>query len=299
MALFLSFLIYSFLGWVCETIYCSICSGKFVNRGFLNGPFCPIYGFGALSVIQLLNPVRNNILLVFLLGLFVTSVLEYCTGYLMEALFHTKWWDYSTYPFNLHGRVCLRNSLMFGGLSVFAVSFLNPSVQRFIFSIPYWGQSTIVVVMAVYFTADSVVTVHTILELNGKLAEIEALTEELKQRSIAYREQLELKLEENVSDFHEKVALGKLELQERVELSKLSFQEKLEQTKQRALSAGIQWNDADEKRLQHLNNRLNDLINRNKFFRRRLFQAFPGMKSNLHQNALDSLKEALRKSKKK
>ena len=115
---FLSFVAYSFLGWCCETTYCSIGAGHFINRGFLSGPVCPVYGFGAMAVILLLEPVKNSAALVFLLGMAVASVLEYITGWLLETLFHTKWWDYSTYRFNIHGRVCLRNSLMLDRKSV-------------------------------------------------------------------------------------------------------------------------------------------------------------------------------------
>ena len=96
MRVFLLFLCYSFLGWACETVYCSIGKRKFVNRGFLNGPLCPVYGFGALAVLYFLRPVSDNIPLLFVSGMVLTSVIEYITGYLLEKLFATKWWDYSS-----------------------------------------------------------------------------------------------------------------------------------------------------------------------------------------------------------
>ena len=126
--LFLTFCLYSFLGWVCESIYCSIGERKLINRGFLNGPVCPVYGFGAVIVVKLLTPFENNLVLLFLTGMAATSVLEYITGFLLETLFHTKWWDYSGRKCNIHGRVCLRNSLLFGGLSVIAMKLVNPVV---------------------------------------------------------------------------------------------------------------------------------------------------------------------------
>ena len=103
----LCFFAYSFLGWVCECIYCSIPAKKFINRGFLEGPYCPIYGCGAMLVIYLLTPFAAKPLLLFVAGILVTSALEYITSWLMEMFFHTKWWDYSTYPFNINGRICL------------------------------------------------------------------------------------------------------------------------------------------------------------------------------------------------
>ena len=91
----LYFFIYSMLGWVCECLYCGIGAKRFVNRGFLEGPYCPIYGWGALFVLYALRPFRDHIVLLFLAGMVGTSVLEYVTSYVMEKLFHSKWWDYS------------------------------------------------------------------------------------------------------------------------------------------------------------------------------------------------------------
>ncbi|HBB29668.1 MAG TPA: hypothetical protein DC000_10580, partial [Clostridiales bacterium] len=107
---FIYFIMYSVIGWICEVIFCSIPEKKFINRGFLNGPLCPIYGFGALIVIFFLTPFKDSIFLVFIFGLIVTSTLEYFTSYAMEKLFHSKWWDYSNNRFNINGRVCLLNS---------------------------------------------------------------------------------------------------------------------------------------------------------------------------------------------
>lgn len=102
----LYFFIYSFLGWTVESIGCSIASKRTINRGFLNGPICPVYGFGAVIVISLLGRF-NNVVIVFLLGMILTTILEYFTGFILETLFHAKWWDYSDRKFNIKGRVCL------------------------------------------------------------------------------------------------------------------------------------------------------------------------------------------------
>lgn len=97
-----------------------------MNRGFLIGPYCPIYGFGALAVINILTPFSDNPIIVYFLAVIITSLLEYVTGYLLERIYHLKWWDYSNYKLNIHGRVVLHNSLIFGGLSLIAIYFLNP-----------------------------------------------------------------------------------------------------------------------------------------------------------------------------
>ena len=122
----LLFFIYSFLGWVCETVYCSIGGRRFVNRGFLNGPLCPVYGFGALIVVWAMQPFYKSVLLTFVAGVVLTSILEYITGWLLETLFHLKLWDYSERFLNINGRVCLKNSLMFGILAVVTVFYIHP-----------------------------------------------------------------------------------------------------------------------------------------------------------------------------
>ena len=111
---FLYFIIYSFIGWLMEVI-CKLFEYKrFINRGFLIGPICPIYGFGVLFIILLIGNDRNDILSVFLKAILICSVLEYLTSYFMEKLFKARWWDYSDKKFNIAGRICLENALSFG-----------------------------------------------------------------------------------------------------------------------------------------------------------------------------------------
>lgn len=177
------FSLFSFCGWIAEVIYCSIPAKKFINRGFLNGPVCPVYGFGGLIVVYLLEPVRGHIIGLFLLGMVATTILEYATSYIMEKLFHTRWWDYSERPLNINGRVCLPYSIMFGALSVFAVRVLYPPfgyvVEELIPSrikpVLTWGLITL-------FSVDLVVTVVSILRINGKLKEIELTFAGIRQK---------------------------------------------------------------------------------------------------------------------
>ena len=122
-------IIYSFFGWVWETCYVSVKSGKFVNRGFINGPLCTIYGFGAVSVYAILRPVSDNILYLYVGGVVVATALEYVTAVLMESIFHTSWWDYSDNKFNFQGRICLGASLGWGFFTVLLFKVLHPVVE--------------------------------------------------------------------------------------------------------------------------------------------------------------------------
>lgn len=223
--LILLFFAYSFLGWCCECLYCALGSGKLVNRGFLNGPLCPVYGFGALTVLFCLAPVSESPILVFLWGMLVTSLLEYLTAWLLETIFHAKWWDYSSYRFNLHGRVCLRNSILFGLLSVATVFWINPAVSGRIARLPaiwmvWWASACTSV-----FVVDLFLSVRTALELAGKLqllhemgAEIRSRTEAAiregrmqaeRMRGLTISEQLELLAEkggQDINRLHEQLA---------------------------------------------------------------------------------------------
>ena len=105
------FIIYAFIGWCAEVSYAAVNRGIFVNRGFLNGPYCPIYGCGVVIVVTVLMPLKDNLFLLFVGSVVLTSVLEYITGFLLEKVFHNKWWDYSNLPFNLHGYICLKFSI--------------------------------------------------------------------------------------------------------------------------------------------------------------------------------------------
>lgn len=132
---FLIFFIYSFIGWCIEMISCSYHTKKIINRGFLIGPYCPIYGIASILMTSFLTNYKNDLLVLFIMATFICSILEYITSYLMEKLFKARWWDYSNKPFNVNGRVCLINSLYFGILGVLLISVIHPFIINIISSI--------------------------------------------------------------------------------------------------------------------------------------------------------------------
>ena len=124
------FFIYAFLGWCVEVVFHTITTGRWVNRGFLNGPVCPIYGVGMVLVLLALWPLRHNLFVLFLGSVVLTSTLELITGWVLKTLFHTTWWDYSDEPFQLGGYICLRFSLAWGVGGVFMVRIIHPVVHQ-------------------------------------------------------------------------------------------------------------------------------------------------------------------------
>lgn len=210
--LFLLFVSYSFLGWACESAYCSIPAGRFVNRGFLNGPFCPIYGAGALLVVAVLAPLRDRVFLLFLASALLTSLVEYGTGLLLETLFHTKYWDYSAHRFNLHGRICLQNSLMFGAMSVAAVYVIEPALLALIGLIPGAAVPFVSAGLAFYFLSDTVLTVFEITSLNGRLSELQQVLDEIKEKAHTARVETIEVLQETIASHLDESTKARLRL---------------------------------------------------------------------------------------
>lgn len=152
--IFLLFVIYSVLGWLIEVIVVGIGTKKLVNRGFLIGPYCPIYGTGSIMMILLLNKYKGDYLALFVLGTTVCSILEYLTSYIMEKLFKARWWDYSNDKFNINGRICLRNAVAFGVLGTVLVEFVNPFVQSLVLKLNGIAFYIICAVLFVIFVTD-------------------------------------------------------------------------------------------------------------------------------------------------
>ena len=154
---FLWLMIYSVIGWIYESTICSIGQRKLINRGFLNGPYCPIYGTGAVLVLLVLGRIQNPVLL-FFAGAVLTCSLEYLTSWLMEKLFHARWWDYSDRPFNLNGRICLGGFLVFGAGVTLVLYFVQPLLMKLTGMLsPFWT-NLIAGILAVIYAADAVVS---------------------------------------------------------------------------------------------------------------------------------------------
>ena len=173
-------IIYSFFGWVWETCYVSVKSGKFVNRGFINGPLCTIYGFGAVSVYVILRPFSDNLLYLYLGGAVVATALEYVTAVLMESIFHTSWWDYSDNKFNFQGRICLGASLGWGAFTVILFKVLHPLVESIVILYPVYVGEIGICVIGIGYVVDFAFSAAAAFHIHEKLPVIEAAMEQAK-----------------------------------------------------------------------------------------------------------------------
>ena len=166
--LFLLYIAYSTLGWCGEMLYCSIPKGHICEkRGFLNGFLCPIYGHGALLVLYLLHGGFQNPVLTFIFGAIVTSILEYFTSWIMEKLFHMRWWDYSQKRFNINGRVCASNLLAFGVMGVFVVKVLKPFAFGLFAKIPPVWLDVISITLTALLVADVAISAGVLTKIRG------------------------------------------------------------------------------------------------------------------------------------
>lgn len=280
--IFLWLITYSFLGWVYESILCSITSGTLVNRGFLNGPLCPIYGFGALTIILAFWQEPDiSVWNLFFSSMVLTCTLEYVTSWAMEKLFHARWWDYSEYRFHLNGRICLLGALAFGSFSVLLIKIVHPRVSGFWNGFP---PEMILAAAGACFAigaADCFATVRHILTLNGRLAEIQEAIDAHRaqnhQRAEELRKRLQTKLEESLG------AVSLEELRERRPVAALS--ELREELRER-LEERFEDSPFHSQRIQAL-------LERHSFQDRRLLRAFPKLSSVTYKEALEKLREQM------
>lgn len=187
-----NFVIYSVIGWCCEVAFAALKEGRFVNRGFLFGPYCPIYGFGVSFVLSCLNPIKDNFIILFLGSFLLTSVLEFITGYCLEKLFHQRWWDYSNEKFNIKGYVCLRFSVMWGLACLIVVDIVHPSIERLISYIPVNAGIIVLALCIAVYISDFIATVIGINNMSKYMKLLKQTAEHLNNISSS--------MGENISD---------------------------------------------------------------------------------------------------
>ena len=177
---FLIFILFSFIGWICEVIYVGVTSAhKFVNRGFLHGPICPVYGFGGVVILMLPPSLYATWIPLFLASMILCTTVEYFVSWLMEKLFHTRWWDYSHYKIQLNGRICLLNSILFGFLGVVVIHFVYPLMTDLLNSLGQtWINISGMIILAV-LSVDIFFTVRKLVDFANVMKKLKDFGETL------------------------------------------------------------------------------------------------------------------------
>lgn len=204
-------IIYSFFGWILESIYKTILQKKFINSGFLNGPVCPIYGFGAMIMLFTLSFLKNNIILLFITSFIALSIWEYIAGLILEKLFNVKYWDYSNYRFNIHGRVCLLNSIFWGVLGVVFIKFVHPFVEGIVVNIPLNVLLILNIVLYIVLFTDIIISSVRTLKLNDAISRIEQIEANIKEKIEELKIEYKNKSSKSIKDLEKVIRNLKLE----------------------------------------------------------------------------------------
>lgn len=267
-----------------ETCLVSFNSKEFVNRGFMNGPFCPIYGTGASAIYLFLTPLQNHPAAVFFGGMLLATVIEYVTSFVMEKLFHARWWDYSEKKYNLQGRVCLSISLCWGGLSLIMLHVFQPVVLRLVDQISYNAGRWLGMGIILYFVIDVFITIKHVLKLNQTLGMLTRIRDDIVERM-------------------ESSLLYSTAEEARLRLEQLSSSEVLEEFSEKMavkLESGIENMNQVKERMEHLKSELKTLIDEKRVnltirssVEKRLLKAFPNYKPTDYQKAWEELKKHL------
>ncbi len=320
------FIIYAVGGWCLEVSYHVVTKGHFINRGFLNGPVCPIYGFGMLIVIICLLPLKDNKMIMFFGSIVLATLLELVTGFLLEKLFHERWWDYSKEPFNFHGYICLKFSIEWGIACLIVVDLVHTFFASIIKHFPRVPGIILLVVCLAIFAADCVATVITVRGFNNRLRlmnevgarirklsdamgeditdatlhgieksqqvkeQIDDTKERLDERSAAVRKDIDEKSAEfrkQLAEGREKFSEVSADIKEQIEIKRTGSAE--ERAEKRAQA---------EKELAALRIRLEKLRAPQARGQRRLLRAFPEMNNARFTDEIELLKKVAENSRK-
>ena len=199
-------IIYSFLGWCLESIYKTIILKKPVNSGFLYGPFCPMYGIGAVIMIQL-GKLSNNVVGIFLIAFIVFTVWEYIVAVILEKLFKTRYWDYSDLKFNIQGRVCLKNSIYWGILGVLLIFIIQPTIIKWTSLIPLNIVIYIEIVLCLAIITDTIITIFKIMFIDKKIKQVFEIGNTIKEKLVELKS---LSVDENKENIQKLITELKL-----------------------------------------------------------------------------------------
>ena len=280
----LFFYIYCFFGWIIESTYVSVCTGNWVNRGFMRGPVIPIYGTGAVIVLFAVIPFRTSPILVFIVGTVAASILEFVTGFVMERIYKVRYWDYSDKPFNLCGYICLFNSLCWGVLSILLIYLLHSWVEKGVLFLNDMVLLSIDSGISSLFIVDLFNSSTTAVELKRMLANSQKLKDDL------------MNIHNKMIEFNTAIANGKEKMDE---LKQMSLQELYISARDNMSNIA---SDKDSPELQNLKNKL-DLL-KDKYYKRMLAEdkaKFKLLKNNpkaVSYKYKESLREIMDKAKK-
>lgn len=291
------FYFYCFFGWIFESTFVSVKSRHFVNRGFMRGPFLPIYGSGAIMMLVVSMPFQDNIFLTYIAGCIGATALELVTGVVMEALFKVRYWDYSNQKFNYKGHICLSSTVAWGFLTILMTEFLHKGVEKVVFAIPGNIVTVLTIILSVYIVVDFTLSFKAAMDLRDILIGLEKAREEM--------ERIQKRLDVLIAVASDERELRKQERESRTEELMDSLEEKFNRIKERLITepgefVGDVRDELMELRSKYLVEKEHRLqFGRIKdFYQRNLIKGNPGMRSKHFNDALEELKKAVNERRK-
>lgn len=304
--LFLYFVIYAFLGWILETVYCSVRERRFVARGFLYGPVCPIYGVGVLMMLCWFAPFTGQPLLFYAVATVCMSAWEYLVAWILETTTHIKYWDYSDRKFNLHGRICLSISLTWGVLAYLVIFWIHPVVAGLVERLSPFTIYVADVVLLVLLVADAAATIRELALLTAMLRKLTRMGEELQVQLALSRAELSDRLDEarevlsdRLDDAKESIS-GRLDdaresISDKLDVAKESISGRLDDARENLSGRIDSALDSTETNLAELGKRYAELLRKAERQTRHLRYVYRGMSSSTLSTALSQLSDASRK----
>ena len=286
------FYFYCFFGWCFESTYVSIKSRKLVNRGFMRGPFLPLYGSGGIMMLVVSMPFQDNVLLTYIAGVIGATALEYVTGVTMEALFKVRYWDYSKNKFNFQGHICLGSSLAWGFLTILMTKVIHKPIEHFVLSIPGTVLTVVTCILTIYIVVDFTLSFKAAMDLRDILVKIERAREEL--------ERMQHRLDIIIAFNNEEKEQKKQERELRMAELSSSLEQKFNGIKETIQSKPMEYSEAVKEEIADLRARFNLYMDGRKnyrnlldFYKRDMIRNNPSMASRKFKDAFEELKNAV------
>ncbi len=283
------FYLYCFLGWCFESTYVSVKSKKLVNRGFMGGPFLPLYGSGAIMMLVVSAPFRDNLLLTYLAGVAGATALEYITGVTMEALFKVRYWDYSDQRFNYKGHICLSSSVAWGFLTILMTRVIHRPIEQLVLAIPSLALLCLTAVLTIYIAVDFTLAFKAALELRDILARMQRIKDEVER----LQRRLDVIIAFNNAEKEQK------RLENEMSLSELSqsVRQRFASLKENIQNMPSAYGEGIREEIAELRGRFSNYVEVQKgykemldFYKRALIRNNPTMVSGKFKNVLEELK---------
>lgn len=290
------FYFYCFFGWCFESTYVSLKQKKLVNRGFMRGPFLPLYGTGAIMMLVVSMPFQDNVFLTYLAGVVGATILEYITGVTMEALFKVRYWDYSNQPFNFQGQICLGSSIAWGFLTILMTRVVHKPIETFVLSIPMNVLTIVTSIITVYIVADFTLSFKAAMDLRDILVKMEKAKEEMAR--------IQRRLDVLVAFSNEEKEEKKQERELRMNELAASLEQRFAKAKEAVASKPLAYSENAKEEIAELRTRFNLYMERRKgsremlgFYKRDMIRNNPTMVSKKFKDAFEDLKAAVNNKK--